>query len=148
MSCSRWAAFSIGLAASLGGLSGCGSSPELGRVTGVLTIDGQPYPGGKLLFTPVARSESVDAGRAAFGIPDTEGRFELSTFAQGDGALVGEHTVQFLRGADDRATRPDLADLPFRRVTLPSGRVRVEPGENQLDIGFSIDDLKRYGNRL
>lgn len=148
MSCKPLAGSRRLLLLALAVVAGCGGEAKLAPVTGTVTIAGKPYPGGKVLFTPVAEGDAIEAGRAAFGIPDENGRFELSTYRQSDGALIGEHTVQLLRAADDSQTRPDLARLDFRRVTLPSGRVSVAAGDNQVDIALSIEELKQYGNRL
>jgi len=147
MGCDRhggWRALALmGLA-----VAGCGDSYQLARVSGVVLVDGSPYPGGKVIFAPVGKDESGKAGRPAIGVPDTGGRFTLSTYKPGDGALVGEHVVTFFRAADDKATRPDMAKLDFKRVSLPSGWVRVEPGDNQVELAFTLDELKQYGNRL
>lgn len=127
---------------------GCGSPYQVAPVSGVLLVEGKPYPGGKIVFAPVAKDESGKAGRAAIGIPDAEGRFTLGTYSDDDGAVVGEHVVTFFRAADDSATRPDMANLKFKRVSLPSGRVTVVPGDNQVEVAFTLDEIKQYGNRL
>ncbi len=113
-----------------------------------MLVDDKPYPGGKVIFAPVGKDESGKAGRAAIGVPDDQGRFTLSTYKPGDGAIVGEHVVTFFRAPDDKATRPDMATLDFKRVSLPSGRVMVAPGANEVELAFTIDELKKYGNRL
>jgi hypothetical protein len=116
---------------------------------GSVIVAGKPYPGGKIVFAPVAKDESGKAGRAAVSLLDNEGRFALTTYQAGDGAIVGEHVVTLFRAEDDRKSRPDLAKLDFSRVSLPTGRVTVVAGqENSFEINLSLEDLKRYGNRL
>lgn len=68
---------------------GCAGSdrPPLGKVKGVVTLDGTPVPNASVMFTPIA------GGRPASGTTDAEGRFSLTTFDPGDGALIGEHRV-------------------------------------------------------
>jgi hypothetical protein len=57
------------------------------RVTGSVTLDGQPVDGATVAFYP-------DEGRRpARGITDASGNFELMTFKSGDGALLGQHRV-------------------------------------------------------
>jgi hypothetical protein len=70
-------------------VGGCGRSdrPPLGKVSGVVKLDGTPVPNASVMFTPIA------GGRPASGTTDAAGRFSLTTFDQGDGALIGEHRV-------------------------------------------------------
>lgn len=44
--------------------------PELGDVYGKVTLDGKPVPNINILFTP-------ESGRAAGGVTDEEGNYEL-----------------------------------------------------------------------
>lgn len=84
MSCSRswWVLLLVFLA-------GCGSStyPVEGRV--VFKGDGQPLRGGSVEFEPI----DPDGRASAWGAVDEEGRFRLTTFQPGDGAIAGEHRV-------------------------------------------------------
>jgi hypothetical protein len=66
---------------------GCGpSGPALGTVSGRVTFDGQPVTIGTVRFWP-------QSGRPATGELDAEGYYQLKTFVEGDGALVGTHAV-------------------------------------------------------
>lgn len=68
--------------------TGCGPRrPKTIHVEGVVTLDGKPVQGAAVLFSPVA------GGHPADGITDAQGKFTLTTFAAGDGALPGEHAV-------------------------------------------------------
>ena len=71
-------------------LSGCGSSdmPELGDVTGKVTMDGKPVAGVNILFTP-------ESGRAAGGVTDNEGNYELKYLEGYGGCKVGPAKVTF-----------------------------------------------------
>lgn len=69
-------------------LAGCGPSrPPTAPVEGVVTLGGQPLEGAAVTFTP------VEGGRPATGATDAQGRFRLSTFDPGDGAVLGEHVA-------------------------------------------------------
>lgn len=127
---------------------GCGSGYDLAPVEGTVSIDGAPYPGGKVIFSPVAEIDATEAGRAAFGIPDETGRYELSTVSPGDGAVVGQHRVTLFRAANHDDIRPDLRGLSFRRVNLTGGNVTVSSSDNVIDIEFTSDEIQRSGNRL
>lgn len=68
-------------------LAGCGGEQmPLGRVSGVVTWEGRPLQGGVIHFVPAA-------GPAAQGLLDERGRYELSTYTEGDGVVIGRHAV-------------------------------------------------------
>jgi hypothetical protein len=68
-------------------LPGCGSSrPETAHVTGKVTLGGKALPHGTVTATPAK-------GRSANGQIQPDGTFVLSTYAEGDGAVVGKHVV-------------------------------------------------------
>jgi hypothetical protein len=79
----RWVAIGGVLAAIMA--TGCGQSPTV-KVTGAVSVKGQPAEGVQVTFLPAN-------GRPASGVTDSQGKFELSTFTQNDGAMPGEHTV-------------------------------------------------------
>lgn len=66
---------------------GCGSGNTTIPVEGVVTLDGQPLEGAAVNFVPDPK------GRPAHGETDAAGKFQLSTFAPGDGAIPGVHKV-------------------------------------------------------
>lgn len=67
--------------------AGCGQGgPATAPVVGTVTLDGRPLAGALVLFQP-------SQGVPARGITDDDGGFSLTTFASGDGALVGPHRV-------------------------------------------------------
>ena len=74
-------------------VSGCSGVkiPPLGQVGGIVTLDGQPLTKGQVQFLP--DSSKGTKGRMAVGIIGTDGRFSLTAFKPGDGALVGFHKV-------------------------------------------------------
>ena len=66
---------------------GCGpGGPELGTVTGKVTLDGKPVTNGLVTFVPVAK------GGASIGKTDANGQYEL-LFVDRKGALLGQHKV-------------------------------------------------------
>jgi len=77
-----------------GGDAGVGTVP----VTGTVTLDGSPVGGATVSFTP----KSGDL-RAATGMTDSGGRFELTTVAGGDGAMPGSYTVTIAKTAAQAA---------------------------------------------
>jgi hypothetical protein len=67
---------------------GCGSDSGTSPVRGVVMLDGEIYTqGGSVVFQPEGK------GKMASGIIQSDGTFELSTYTQGDGAVIGTHKV-------------------------------------------------------
>jgi hypothetical protein len=65
----------------------CGRSrPVTIPTSGEITCDNQPLADAEVVFTPAG-------GRPASGRTDERGRFSLTTFSIGDGAMPGEHIV-------------------------------------------------------
>jgi hypothetical protein len=67
-------------------LSGCGAKPV--KVTGTVTLNGQPVEGATVQFVPVN-----DGGRPAVGTTGADGGFSLTTIENHDGAMPGEYKV-------------------------------------------------------
>jgi hypothetical protein len=71
---------------------------ETASVTGTVTLDGKPVTEGVVLFTPAR-------GKLARGALSEDGTFTLSTYKDGDGAIVGTHQVAVIsRLESDAAT--------------------------------------------
>ena len=68
------------------GCSGSSDQPELGYVTGTITLDGQPLAGVIVVFKP-------EEGRAATGQTDAEGEYELEYLYKTAGCKVGPNTI-------------------------------------------------------
>jgi hypothetical protein len=85
----------IGVAIVLVGVLGCPQpGAETLKVTGTVTYNGQPIEGVNVGFLP-------DSGRGAGGVTDASGRFTLSTFEPGDGAVPGTHKVVITEPSED-----------------------------------------------
>jgi hypothetical protein len=136
-------------------IGGCNQSPyDLAPVRGTVTIDGQPFTGGKVMFAPAATGEQRKTGKPAFGLLAADGSFELTTYEEGDGAVVGEHWVTLIklkpRGGKMEVDGQSSAPAPvgaadFARVAYPK-RVTVSAQErNQIDVRFTKQDIAKYG---
>ena len=70
---------------------GCGSDgkPRRVPVTGTVTYNGKPLPGGDVVFVPADTSN----GFRARGKANERGQFTLTTFDDGDGGMPGEYKV-------------------------------------------------------
>jgi hypothetical protein len=69
-------------------LAGCGGGPRPVKVSGTVTLNGQPVEGAMVQFVPVK-----DDGRPATGITNADGGFSLTTVENLDGAMPGTYKV-------------------------------------------------------
>ena len=76
-----------GIALVVASLAGCGQNASLFRVIGTVRHKGQPVEGAIVTF----RCE--EQSKIATGTTDMEGRFELTTYSAGKGAVAGKHKV-------------------------------------------------------
>lgn len=130
-------------------LSGCGGKsdqPELGRVTGTVTLDGAPLGGVAVVFHP-------DNGRPARGRTNAEGKYELTYIGNTPGSKIGNNRVEIApneegeedsgdagdtenTGAAKRPTRGKI-EIPARYNIKSELKADVKPGENVFD--FKLD---------
>jgi hypothetical protein len=133
-------AVAVGLALLAITWSGCEARPPTGKVSGKVSLQGQPVTGGSVTFVPIAQGGTT-AGRPAIGPIQPDGTFTLSTYAQGDGAIIGRHRVMFSAptGKHEEAGKHDEGQAsapadPFAGVTPKEAQVEVKSGENTIDI--------------
>ncbi|WP_437221651.1 hypothetical protein SH661x_002415 [Planctomicrobium sp. SH661] len=83
--------------------SGCAKDPfRTVPVSGRVTSNGEPVPGVYVVFTPQPGSgrEANVPGKSGAGYTDENGKFQLSTYGDGDGAVVATHSVAVLLNTD------------------------------------------------
>ena len=80
---------------------GCGTGGDfpVAKVTGVVQCNGVPVPGGLVYFEPKQTGESALVGKVGLGVIDDQGNFTVSTYGDGDGAVVGTHLVKVDKGS-------------------------------------------------
>lgn len=134
---------------------GCGAGVKIAPVRGRITINGRPVTEGQITFYPVA-------GNMAYGSIGADGEYRLTTFDNGDGALVGKHQVVILAtkitGPPSPATLEEELRIGGGGGTLPADSgglewivpekysdrsqtpltAEVKPGSNTID--FSLDE--------
>jgi hypothetical protein len=90
---------------------GCGGTdpakPPLGKVHGYVTYGGKPVTSGSVIFTPVAGTGG-GTGQVATGQLGSDGSYSLTTFDEGDGAILGQHAVT-VDAREGNATELNLA---------------------------------------
>ncbi len=122
--------------------SGCIKAPyDLAAVTGTVTLDGQPFTEGKVMFAPAASGESAKAGKPASGKLDSVGKYVLSTYGTDDGAIVGKHWITVIQTVlpNNRAgTDPNDAEtIKFKRYKFPQQQTIVAGQDNRIDIALT-----------
>ena len=105
---------------------GCsrGDRPPLGKVRGVITLDGKPTPGLGIIF-------STPGFRSSTGLTNDQGEYELNYIKEVMGAVVGTHVVKIdfmSREADGQKQLP-------KKYNRESELTReVERGRNVFDF--------------
>ncbi len=133
------------LALNLSGCGGTGDQPQLGRVTGTVTMDGKPLYGTAVVYYP-------DKGRPARGTTNLFGKYELTYIRQTPGTKVGHNRVEIApheEGEEDAeevvnggentgpAKKPrerEKMKVPARYNTKSELEADVQPGENVFDF--------------
>ncbi len=126
-----------GLACSLILLAaGCGGPKNVGRVSGKVTLDGQPLPNALVVFGP-KNGQTPSAGTT-----DADGKYTLVRTRTVEGAELGEHTVRITtyRPGDPDADPPEppaREKVPLRYNDQTELTAKVEAGDNPID--FDLD---------
>ena len=126
------AAFSVALIAIVLPCIGCmqSSGPALGKVSGTVTLDGQPVQNAGLEFIG-------DAGGVAYGRTDASGRYYMSFGSSRTGALVGKNLVRIT--SSDKVTVGDKQyeskEVFPKKYNVNSDQyVEVAKGSNTIDF--------------
>jgi hypothetical protein len=102
-------------------MSGCSGGASYAPVSGVVTLDGQPYGKAVVNFQPIGTPESPNPGRGSSAYTDANGRFVLVSDDY-KGAVVGKHRVMIMTagnvtGASPEGGTPD--ETPVNRPVDP-----------------------------
>lgn len=93
-------------------IGGCGSSgPDLGNVTGTVTLDGKPLPNATLTFKSQAPN-----GTTSLGVTGPDGKYTLMFTADRNGAMLGKHDVEI---ATNQLSESDVENLKSQGKTPP-----------------------------
>jgi hypothetical protein len=102
-------------------IAGCKpAGPELGLVSGRVTLDGQPVEGARLKFQPDGNKPP------SIGVTDKDGHYEAFYKRDIDGAQVGQHTI-VIRTSDNPA-------IPAKYNDATELRREVKVGKNEIDF--------------
>lgn len=112
------------------GAVGCGRSgdrPELGTVSGIVTLENKPLSGATVLFIP-------ETGRGSSATTDAAGRYMLQYTDSQTGARVGHHIVQISMNASpiDGEVQQDPVPVKYHENSILSADVK--PGVNEFNF--------------
>ncbi len=119
-------------------LAGCQRGPQLGRVTGTVTANGEPVPFAYVVFNPVKPPRNYGSAYA-----NEKGQYELRFSTARNGAPVGKHQVSITAAKGDEL--PDDAkpsarrNVPSKYNTATELQAEVKPGSNVIDFALVID---------
>jgi hypothetical protein len=125
---------------------GCGESGNIGRVEGVVTIDGNPIDQAAVQFYPAA-------GRASVGYTDENGYYTLGYTRTVKGAEIGDHKVTIVTeltrdivGEDGQPRRVVPGDLRKEMLAPRYGdrkksdlTATVAAGSNVIDFNLETE---------
>lgn len=120
---------------------GCGptsDNPPTYPVTGTLTLAGKPVAGADIVFVP-----STPEAKAAFGKSDAQGKYTLTTFAAGDGAVSGTYKVKVTKwdGLEPPAETKVYVDAETESEQYNPGTVDVvRPPKNVLPAKYANEN--------
>ena len=116
-------------------VAGCVDEQDYVKVTGKVTIDGEPLTQGIVRFYP-------EGGRQSGGELDSNGAFSLSTYEEGDGAAPGSYLIAVV-------AREPLSGNRFRWFTprhyanpATSGLREQIDGPTEVEINLTWGDRK------
>jgi len=115
---------------------GCGGGvdlPELGIVTGKVSLSGQPVVKATVQFIPAN-------GRPSVAITDASGNYELSYVGNTKGAVLGQHNVRistFQKADADSETVAVPETIPTKYNLMSTLTHEVKAGKNE--INFDLD---------
>lgn len=118
------------LVALLLAVAGCGgSSVKLTPAGGVVKIDGRPAGGIMVQFLP--DTTRGGSGPTSFGVTDDEGKFQLRTYDDQEGAVPGPHLVVLMDTLEERPAQGTVAKKPPR---LSSRFSIAKPGQLAVEV--------------
>ncbi|QDT66436.1 carboxypeptidase-like regulatory domain-containing protein [Calycomorphotria hydatis] len=121
---------------------GCGEEgPEVAKVTGTVTLDGEPLPYADITFIP------KQGGRNSLATTDDAGNYSLTYTLSQKGALVGEHKVVITsvieadagEGDDAKAIKGRPEKLPAKYNSASELTANVQSEENSIDFALTTN---------
>jgi len=109
----------------LAALIGCSGSGQFVPVSGIVKLDGVPYPDAVVSFQPIGSKDNPNPGRGSSAYTDANGRFVLKSDDH-DGAIAGKHRVRIMTKGNDVVGQIPDGGTPDE---TPRGKVDPIPPE-------------------
>lgn len=123
------------------GISGCGKSgPTMVKIKGTIEYKGEPLHSGMITFNPKNPKE----GHVAQSEIAEDGTFVLSTFANGDGAVVGDYIISATSIVDGTEVLEKDRGLGIGgKTVIPEryGDPKTSKLEQSIEVGDDKEDL-------
>ncbi|EMI18797.1 hypothetical protein RMSM_04272 [Rhodopirellula maiorica SM1] len=87
----------------------------------MVKCNGNAVGGGTVYFQPKQTGKSAVVGKIGLGVIDAQGQFTISTYGNGDGAVVGTHIVKVDRGSGPGCDCAMNADRELMQVEVTAG---------------------------
>jgi hypothetical protein len=103
-----------------GGCQQGAARPKTVPVSGTVTLGGVPVAGAAVSF------QAADGSRSSIGITDDSGRYALTTFVRGDGAVPGDYKVaisKFTQAVVESTTADGRYDPPAGPIPDPKNEL-------------------------
>jgi hypothetical protein len=121
---------------------GCSDQPATAVVKGKVTYNAKPVSSGTIMFVPAG------AGPAATGEIQPDGTYTLTTFKDGDGAVLGSHAVMVtaFEGRPDGLPEDKVFHaqelVPPKFSNTATSGLTAEVGKGENTINFDLTDEK------
>lgn len=109
--------------------------PDLGKVTGKVTLDGKPVAGANIQFYP------AEGGRASNAVSKDDGSYTLIYKGDYQGAKIGKHIVSVSTREDSEGEPGDEGYKPGREEEIPEKyhgeselEFEVKAGSNEINL--------------
>jgi len=121
---------------------GCGDGrPDRFPVSGRVTIDGAPLTYGHVRFVP-------DNARPSGGQLDAQGRFTLTCYDGGDGAVPGLHKIEIAAGELRGSNMHWHAPKKYNTIATSGKTVTIDGPVDDLEIKLTWDGGQPFDEEM
>lgn len=104
-------------------------------VTGIVHVDGKPQKGIKVKLAPDPMPADNKIVLPTLGKTDSEGKFELTTYYQNDGAPVGEFSLTFTYDMNPSGASRDYFRGKYSNPRTSEHKLSVKDSDESIDMG-------------
>lgn len=130
-------------------VTGCGDGGlekfPVAKVKGKVLCDGKPVPDVRVAFGPKGQNAGHESGKPGYGFANEDGEFELSSYGNNDGAVIGKHDVVVLSpNPDDHPNFNCNCETSGKKILM---EVEVtKDGDNEFTINLPVKADRNKSN--